>query len=98
MKKWMWVGAMTVVENSPRCARVSKCCLFVLGRYWENVLNQNLEPLESDSDSRGQFTTHPAGSRVSPSRMKIGSSDHSPTSQSYSLSFMPSASIGPFDI
>lgn len=32
------------------CARVSKCCLVVLGPYWDNVLNQNLDLLESDSD------------------------------------------------
>lgn len=68
-------------EQSP-CVRVSKCCLFVLGPYWENVLNQNLDPLKSDSDRQGKSTAHPAGSRVSPSRMKIGSSDHPPTSQS----------------
>lgn len=58
----IWCGAQVVNENmdvdggndSGRghslCARVSKCCLVVLGPYWDNVLNQNLDPLGSDSD------------------------------------------------
>lgn len=58
----IWCGAQVVNENmdvdggndSGRghslCARVSKRCLVVLGPYWDNVLNQNLDPLGSDSD------------------------------------------------
>ena len=58
----IWCGAQVVNEkmavdggnDSGRghslWASVSKCCLVVLGPYWDNVLNPNLDPLESDSD------------------------------------------------